>query len=47
MNPYMLLFLGVCMVIGLWAPTQKRLNRIIVALTVCLIVFFVLFPGKL
>jgi hypothetical protein len=47
MNRYMLLFLAICMVIGLWAPIQKRKDRLIVLLTVGLVVFFFLFPNRL
>lgn len=47
MNRYMLLFLAICMVIGLWAPTRQRMDRLIVLLTICLVAFFFLFPNRL
>jgi hypothetical protein len=47
MNKYMLLFLVACIVIGLWAPTQKRMGRVILLLTACIVVFFFLSPSHL
>ncbi len=48
MNRYMLGFLLVCLVMGLWAPARaKRLTRVVTALTVALVLFFLFYPNKL
>lgn len=46
-NKYMALFLIACTVIGLWAPTRKRMDGRILLLTICLVAFFFLFPTNL
>ncbi len=48
MNKYLLGFLLVCMLMGLWAPTRdRRLAGVVTALTVALVLFFVFYPNKL
>jgi hypothetical protein len=48
MNRYMLGFLLVCMVLGLWAPTRaRRVTGVVTALTIALALFFLFYPNKL
>jgi hypothetical protein len=47
MNKYLMLFLVLCLVGATWLPTRKKLGSVILALTGCLVLFFLLFPNKL
>ncbi len=44
---YMVGFVLVCMVIGLWIPARARPARWIFGMTVALVVFFWIYPYKL
>jgi biotin transporter BioY len=44
---YMLAFLLVCAVIGLWAPAHTKRGRLIFALAAALVIFFFIYPDKL
>lgn len=43
----MLAFLGLCLIVGLWAPPKLRLGGMIGVGVVLMILYFLLFPYKL
>lgn len=43
----MLIFLGLCLIAGLWAPPKLRLGRIIAVAAVLMVLFFWLFPHRM
>lgn len=47
MNKYIMVFLLVCLVGGIWLPTRNKLGRLVLALTIGLVLFFLLYPNKL
>jgi hypothetical protein len=47
MNPYMVLFLVVCVALGLWQPPRARWARTVGVLTAGLVLFFLFLPARL
>lgn len=47
MNKYMLIFLLLSIVLGLWSSPRARKGGMVAALTVGLVLFFLFFPDKL
>lgn len=46
-NKYMLIFLLLSIVLGLWSSPRARKGGMVAALTVGLVLFFLFFPDKL
>lgn len=44
---YMLLFLVLCLIIGLWSPTKAKRGWVVGVLAVTLIVFFLVLPYRM
>lgn len=44
---YMLAFLLISIVVGLWAPPKKAFTGLIVVLAVLLVLFFMVSPSKM
>jgi hypothetical protein len=47
MNKFIMVFLLLCLVGGIWLPIRKRLGNVMLAMSVGLILFFLLYPYKL
>lgn len=44
---YMLLFLFLCIILGLWSPVKARLGYLVAILAVLLVAFFLLAPTRM
>ena len=44
---YMIVFLIICICLGLWAPPKKKLAGVVLALAAALVVFFLLSPHRM
>ncbi len=44
---YMILFLVLCVVLGLWSPPKARRSWIVAALAVLLVLFFFISPSHM
>lgn len=44
---YMVLFLGICLVLGLWTPRKLHLSALVAVLAVVIVLFYLLLPSKM
>ncbi len=47
MNFYILSYLVLCLIVGLWAPRKLRVPAVVATLAGALVLFFTLFSSKL
>ena len=46
-NVYLLGYLALCLIVGLWAPRKLKLPAVVVTLASALVLFFLLSPSKM